>query len=183
MIDRSLSLINYQSLISAFLKLTSRLVASFELIGYTTRHWLGGNSYSAFRRSPSLQPGRVNDVLYLSSDCDRNNLNLRPFMRKSIMKENIDGEAMFSLCSRSKLNIFISDNIPADYRTSVLNCESLLPAHFESVQLSLRKLPIFKLNLNAKSPEANWHNLSKTLSRSALSQFVNALSVFLSALT
>ncbi|MGP1916444.1 MAG: cobaltochelatase CobT-related protein, partial [Candidatus Hodgkinia cicadicola] len=143
-IDRSLSLINYQSLISAFLKLTSRLVASFELIGYTTRHWLGGNSYSAFRRSPSPQPGRVNDVLYLSSDCDRNNLNLRPFMRKSIMKENIDGEAMFSLCSRSKLNVFISDNIPADYRTSVLNCESLLPAHFESVQLSLRKLPIFK---------------------------------------
>lgn len=46
-IDRSLSLINHRSLISAFLKLTSRFVASFELIGYTTRHWLGGNSYSA----------------------------------------------------------------------------------------------------------------------------------------
>ncbi|MGP1916422.1 MAG: cobaltochelatase CobT-related protein [Candidatus Hodgkinia cicadicola] len=183
LIDRSLSLINQRPLISAFLKLTSRLVASFELIGFTTRHWLGGNSYSAWRRSRLPQPGRVNDVLYFSSDCSQNNLNLRPYMRKSIMKENIDGEAMFSLCSQSKLNVFISDNLPADYRTSVLNYESLLPAHFESVQVSLRRLPMFKLNLNAKSTEVSWHKLSKTSSRTALNQIVNALSIYLSALT
>lgn len=104
-------------------------------------------------------------------------------MRKSIMKENIDGEAMFSFCSQAKLNIFISDNLPADYRTTVLNSESLLPTHFESVLTSLRKVPMFKLNLNTNSVEVGWHKFTKTLRRPALNQIVNALSIYLSALT
>ncbi|MGP1917199.1 MAG: cobaltochelatase CobT-related protein [Candidatus Hodgkinia cicadicola] len=182
-IDRSLSLINHRSLISAFLKLTSRLVASFELIGYTTRHWLGGNSYSAWKRSRIPQPGRVNDVLHLSSDCTQNDLNFRSFMRKSIMKENIDGEAMLSLCSPSKLNIFISDNQSADYRTSDLNSESYLPTHFKSVQVSLPKASVFKLNLDTESTEVGWHKLSKMLSRPSLSRIVSALTIYLSTLT
>ncbi|MGP1918203.1 MAG: cobaltochelatase CobT-related protein [Candidatus Hodgkinia cicadicola] len=183
MLDRSLSLINHRSLISAFLRFVSRSVASFELIGYTTRHWLGGNSYSAWRRSLSPQPGRVNDVFHFRFICNQASFNLRPFMRKSIMKENIDGEAMFSLCNQAKLNIFISDNLPADYRTTALNSANYLQTHFESTQTSLRKRSMFKLNLNPSAAEVSWHKFTKTLRRPALNQIVNALSIYLSALT
>ncbi|MFP3038974.1 MAG: cobaltochelatase CobT-related protein [Candidatus Hodgkinia cicadicola] len=180
-IDRSLSLIKHQSLVITFINVISSFVTSFELIGYTTRHWLGGNSYLAWKSSNLPNPGRVNDILYLTCECNGPNTNLQSFMCKSIMKENIDGEALFSLCLTSKPIILLCDNNPSDYRTNSLNNSPLLKNHFKEAQASTQNM--LKVNIGSTTTPSNWYNLSKTTSRLSINQLITNLSTFLSTST
>ncbi|MFP3037552.1 MAG: cobaltochelatase CobT-related protein [Candidatus Hodgkinia cicadicola] len=179
--DRSLSLAGCRQLICAFVRLLSHLVDSFEVFGYTTRHWLGGNSYRSWRQRRPLNPGRLNDVLYVKGIYDSNTFNLIPLMRREVMKENIDGEALLSLCSAERPNVLICDNLPADLKTNELNNPLLLPNHFQEAQTLSRKLSLLKLNFGASNEAVGWINITRRSKRSALLQLVRHLSVRLTS--
>ncbi len=65
LIDKSLSTSNKFTLVSKLIKRISLLFDSIEIICYTTRHWMGGNSFKSWEATRPPYPGRVNDLLYI----------------------------------------------------------------------------------------------------------------------
>jgi cobaltochelatase CobT len=111
-----------------------RCRVSCEILGFTTREWTGGQSapdWAAAGRP--LNPGRLNDTLHIvykaaDEPVRRSRLALCGMLNASILKENIDGEALLwasrRLLSRPesrKVLIVISDGAPADQATLVEN--------------------------------------------------------------
>jgi cobaltochelatase CobT len=107
-----------------------RCQVSCEILGFTTREWTGGQSardWAAAGRP--LNPGRLNDTLHIvykaaDEPVRRSRLALCGMLNASILKENIDGEALLwasrRLVSRPesrKVLIVISDGAPADQAT------------------------------------------------------------------
>ena len=107
-----------------------RCQVSCEILGFTTREWAGGRSardWAAAGRPPN--PGRLNDtlhIIYKAADepVRRSRLGLFGMLNPSILKENIDGEALLWASRRllacpenRKLLIVISDGAPADQAT------------------------------------------------------------------
>jgi cobaltochelatase CobT len=117
-----------------------------EILGFTTSRWKGGLSrekWISTGRRPG--PGRLNDLLYVvyRSAADNTPLDMgmfRTMLRRDILKENIDGEAvewaekrLLSRRERRKLLLLVSDGAPVDDSTIYENGERYLPRHFESV--------------------------------------------------
>jgi len=107
-----------------------RCQVSCEILGFTTRDWTGGQAardWAAAGRPRN--PGRLNDtlhIIYKAADepVRRSRLGLFGMLNPSILKENIDGEALLwasrRLLARSenrKVLIVISDGAPADQAT------------------------------------------------------------------
>jgi cobaltochelatase CobT len=107
-----------------------RCQVSCEILGFTTREWTGGCSardWAAAGRPPN--PGRLNDtlhIIYKAADepMRRSRLGLFGMLNPSILKENIDGEALLWASRRllarpenRKVLIVISDGAPADQST------------------------------------------------------------------
>ena len=71
-----------------------------KILGFTTRAWKGGQSReSSLQAGKPANPGRLNDLrhlIYKSADAPwrRARKNLGLMMRKDLLKENIDGEAL-----------------------------------------------------------------------------------------
>ncbi|MFV0430606.1 MAG: cobaltochelatase CobT-related protein [Alphaproteobacteria bacterium] len=101
-----------------------------EILGFTTKHWRGGESRKLWEQAGSPKaPGRLNDLLhiiYKSADQSyrRAHLPIALMLKDGILKENIDGEAIRWAASRlyqrqeqRKILLVLSDGAPVDDAT------------------------------------------------------------------
>jgi len=121
-----------------------RCSVKVEILGFTTRAWRGGQSRDLWSQQgmPTL-PGRLNDLLhiiYKSADMPWRNSrrNLGLMMRDALLKENIDGEALLWAHNRiahrpedRKIMMVISDGLPVDNSTLLVNDSSYLEQHLK----------------------------------------------------
>ena len=142
-------------LISAALE---RCGVSCEILGFTTRGWSGGQSardWAAAGRP--LNPGRLNDTLHIvykaaDQPVRRSRLAVCGMLNASILKENIDGEALLWASRRllarqesRKVLIVISDGAPADQATLEENEDkSILDRNLRDVILRDRNLRLHR---------------------------------------
>lgn len=127
--------------ISEISSVLSGLGIAHEVLGFTTREWIGGRSRALWisdGRPPS--PGRLNDlrhIVYKSfeahGDADRT---FALMLSPAILRENVDGEALLWAYSRlsvvpqtRKILLFISDGAPVDDSTLNENSEKILRQH------------------------------------------------------
>ena len=117
-----------------------------EVLGFTTGAWKGGQAREKWVKAGyPANPGRLNDlrhIIYKSADSpwrqSRRNLGL--MMRKGLLKENIDGEALLWAHSRlvqrpeqRKILMMISDGAPIDDSTLSTNPGRFLEKHLRFV--------------------------------------------------
>ena len=111
-----------------------RCSVKVEIVGFTTKHWKGGQSREKWSNNQKpLFPGRLNDlrhIVYKSADTpwrqSKNNIGL--MLKEGLLKENIDGEALkwaYNKIHRRKeerkILMVISDGAPVDDSTLSTN--------------------------------------------------------------
>ena len=116
-----------------------RCSVKVEILGFTTKHWKGGQSREKWTNNQKpLFPGRLNDlrhIIYKSADTpwrqSKNNIGL--MLKEGLLKENIDGEALKWAYNKSlkrkeerKILMVISDGAPVDDSTLSTNSSDLL---------------------------------------------------------
>jgi len=118
--------------------------ATQEVLGFTTVRWKGGRSRERWLRDgrPSY-PGRLNDLLHIIYCSAGERLHARhcaTMLRKDLVKENVDGEAIEWAASRlrqrgesQKYLIVVSDGAPVDDSTLFANGDAYLEHHLLSV--------------------------------------------------
>jgi len=123
---------------------TIRCAVKVEVLGFTTRAWRGGQAREQWIAAgkPSA-PGRLNDlrhIIYKAADDPwrRARRNLGLMLREDMLKENIDGEALIwahnRIVTRSekrKLLMVISDGLPVDNSTLLVNPSNYLERHLK----------------------------------------------------
>ena len=124
-----------------------------EILGFTTSAWKGGRSAKDWARAGRpAEPGRLNDLLhivYKSADTPLRRARdpLCAMLSPSILKENVDGEALLwaaerLLClpERRKILIVLSDGAPVDESTLKENADrALLDRHLRDTIARLEK--------------------------------------------
>ena len=116
-----------------------RCSVKVEILGFTTKHWKGGQSRQKWidNKKPLL-PGRLNDlrhIVYKSADTpwrqSKNNMGL--MLKEGLLKENIDGEALrwaynkiLKRKEERKILMVISDGAPVDDSTLSTNINDYL---------------------------------------------------------
>jgi len=117
-----------------------------EVLGFTTAAWKGGKSREQWVTAGyPANPGRLNDlrhIIYKSADTPfrQAKKNLGLMMRKGLLKENIDGEALLWAQNRlaqrpeqRKILMMISDGAPIDDSTLSTNPGRFLEKHLRYV--------------------------------------------------
>lgn len=117
-----------------------------EILGFTTRAWKGGQAREAWLQAGKPPgPGRLNDlrhIIYKSADAPwrRARKNLGLMMREGLLKENIDGEALYWAHQRllgrpeqRRILMMISDGAPVDDSTLSVNPGNYLEKHLRAV--------------------------------------------------
>ena len=123
-----------------------RCSVKVEILGFTTKHWKGGESREKWMKNdkPNL-PGRLNDlrhIIYKSADMPwrqgKNNMGL--MLKEGLLKENIDGEALkwaYSKMSKRKeerkILMVISDGAPVDDSTLSTNSSDYLETNLKNI--------------------------------------------------
>jgi cobaltochelatase CobT len=120
------------------------LGARQEVLGFTTVRWKGGRSREKWLqdgRPPC--PGRLNDLLHIVYCSAGERLHARhcaAMLRKDLLKENIDGEAIEWAASRlrqrgesHKYLIVVSDGAPVDDSTLLENGNAYMERHLLGV--------------------------------------------------
>ncbi len=117
-----------------------------EILGFTTAAWKGGESRKRWMAENSPEnPGRLNDLLhiiYKSADTPmgraRHNIGL--MLKETLLKENIDGEAilwakqrLLARPEKRKIMMVISDGAPVDDSTLSTNPSQFLDHHLRHV--------------------------------------------------
>ena len=123
-----------------------------EILGFTTKHWKGGDSKKMWIINGSKSnPGRLNDIrhiIYKSADNSwrRSRKYFGAMLREGLLKENVDGEALAwsheRLLKRSeerKILIVISDGAPVDDSTLSSNREDFLDNHLREIISKIEK--------------------------------------------
>jgi cobaltochelatase CobT len=121
-----------------------------EILGFTTQRWRGGRSRERWIASHRpANPGRLTDlhhIIYKSADVPwrRARRNLLAMLDESLLKENVDGEALIWAYERlrrrperRKILMVISDGAPLDDATLAANDFGYLDRHLRSVIQSL----------------------------------------------
>jgi cobaltochelatase CobT len=116
-----------------------RCSVKVEILGFTTKHWKGGQSREKWTNNQKpLFPGRLNDlrhIVYKSADTlwrqSKNNMGL--MLKEGLLKENIDGEALRWAYNKTlkrkeerKILMVISDGAPVDDSTLSTNPSDFL---------------------------------------------------------
>jgi cobaltochelatase CobT len=116
-----------------------RCSVKVEILGFTTKHWKGGQSREKWTNNQKpLFPGRLNDlrhIIYKSADApwrqSKNNMGL--MLKEGLLKENIDGEALKWAYNKvlrrkeeRKILMIISDGAPVDDSTLSTNASDFL---------------------------------------------------------
>ena len=125
-----------------------------EVLGFTTKHWKGGESKQKWISEGSfMNPGRLNDIRHIIfKSADNSWRRARKYfgamLKEGLLKENIDGEALTwshdRLIKRNeerKILIVISDGAPVDDSTLSANREDYLDNHLKKIiaQIETRK--------------------------------------------
>ena len=123
-----------------------------EILGFTTKHWKGGDSKKLWMINGSrANPGRLNDIrhiIYKSADNSwrRSRRYFGAMLREGLLKENVDGEALAwsheRLLKRQeerKILIVISDGAPVDDSTLSTNREDYLDNHLRQIIRQIEK--------------------------------------------
>jgi len=113
-----------------------------EILGFTTRDWMGGRARKQWRaQGRPRNPGRLNElrhIIYKSADTPwrRARKNLGLMLRKDLLKENVDGEALLWAADRllarperRRILMVISDGCPLDHATLDANPPDYLERH------------------------------------------------------
>ena len=123
-----------------------RCSVKVEILGFTTKNWKGGQSRESWNKKGKPKgPGRLNDlrhIIYKSADTQwrqvKNNLGL--MLKEGLLKENIDGEAIYWAFNRlkkrheeRKILMVISDGAPVDDSTLSVNPANYLEKHLRYV--------------------------------------------------
>lgn len=121
-----------------------RCAVKVEVLGFTTRAWRGGQAREQWiAAGKPTAPGRLNDlrhIIYKAADDPwrRARRNLGLMLREDMLKENIDGEALIwahnRIVTRSekrKLLMVISDGLPVDNSTLLVNPSNYLERHLK----------------------------------------------------
>ncbi len=117
-----------------------------EVLGFTTKHWKGGESKQKWISEGSfMNPGRLNDIRHIIfKSADNSWRRARKYfgamLKEGLLKENIDGEALMwshdRLIKRNeerKILIVISDGAPVDDSTLSANREDYLDNHLKKI--------------------------------------------------
>lgn len=117
-----------------------------EILGFTTKHWKGGEARKLWiSQGSNTNPGRLNDlrhIIFKSADDPfrRSRKNFGVMLREGLLKENIDGEALLWSFKRllprqeqRKILIVISDGAPVDDSTLSSNHSDYLENHLKAV--------------------------------------------------
>ena len=123
-----------------------------EILGFTTKHWKGGDSKKLWIINGSRSnPGRLNDIrhiIYKSADNSwrRSRKYFGAMLREGLLKENVDGEALVWSHDRllkrheeRKILIVISDGAPVDDSTLSANREDFLDNHLREIISKIEK--------------------------------------------
>ena len=123
-----------------------------EILGFTTKHWKGGDSKKLWMINGSrTNPGRLNDIrhiIYKSADNSwrRSRRYFGAMLREGLLKENVDGEALAWSHERllkrpeeRKILIVISDGAPVDDSTLSANREDYLDNHLRQIIMQIEK--------------------------------------------
>lgn len=129
-----------------------RCAVRVEILGFTTTAWKGGKSRAHWLANGKPEnPGRLNDlrhIVYKSADVPyrRARKNLGLMMREDLLKENIDGEALLWAHNRivgrdeqRKILMVISDGLPVDNSTLLVNKKNYLERHLHAVIEAIEK--------------------------------------------
>lgn len=121
-----------------------RCSVKVEILGFTTQTWKGGHSREKWLADKRPQnPGRLNDlrhIIYKAADQPwrRAKRNLGLMLKDGLLKENIDGEALFWAWQRLKTRVekrkilmVISDGAPVDDSTLSTNGSEYLENHLK----------------------------------------------------
>ena len=123
-----------------------RCSVKVEILGFTTKHWKGGQSREKWMNNQKpLFPGRLNDlrhIIYKSADTpwrqSKNNMGL--MLKEGLLKENIDGEALKWAYNKilrrkeeRKILMVISDGAPVDDSTLSTNQSDFLENNLKQV--------------------------------------------------
>jgi len=127
-----------------------------EVLGFTTKSWKGGRVREQWiNEGAPTSPGRLNElrhIIYKPANLPwrrvKNRFGL--MLKKGILKENIDGEALVWAYSRlmtrpeeRKIMLVISDGEPVDDATLLSNSENYLADHLRTViEWMERKTPV-----------------------------------------
>ena len=117
-----------------------------EILGFTTKHWKGGEARKLWiSQGSNTNPGRLNDlrhIIFKSADDPfrRSRKNFGVMLREGLLKENIDGEALLWSFKRllprqeqRKILIVISDGAPVDDSPLSSNHSDYLENHLKAV--------------------------------------------------
>ena len=123
-----------------------------EILGFTTKHWKGGDSKKLWViNGNSANPGRLNDlrhIIYKSADNSwrRSRKYFGAMLREGLLKENVDGEALAWSHDRllkrpeeRKILMVISDGAPVDDSTLSANREDFLDSHLREIITKIEK--------------------------------------------
>ncbi len=130
----------------------------FEILGFTTRSWKGGNSrieWIATGRDPQV-PGRLCDlrhIVFKSRDAEWESVRMALTLTflDGLLKENVDGEALEWAASRAAIYhrgeenlpapgiVLITDGPPVDDSTIAANPEEFLNTHLVQVKAAIRQ--------------------------------------------
>jgi len=115
-----------------------------EILGFTTKNWKGGKSREEWNKNNKPKnPGRLNDlrhIVYKSADSHwrQSKKNIGLMLKEGLLKENIDGEAIFWAYNRlkkrkeeRKILMVISDGAPVDDSTLSVNSGDFLEKHLK----------------------------------------------------
>ena len=123
-----------------------RCSVKVEILGFTTKHWKGGQSREKWTGNQKpLFPGRLNDlrhIVYKSADTpwrqSKNNMGL--MLKEGLLKENIDGEALkwaynkiLKRREERKILMVISDGAPVDDSTLSTNPSDFLENNLKQI--------------------------------------------------
>ena len=123
-----------------------RCGAKVEILGFTTQGWRGGLSRKDYEKAgcPPM-PGRLNDLYHIiykdfNVSYKRAKHSIPVMLKESLLKENIDGEALLWAVQRlsqrtehRKILTVISDGAPVDDSTNSANTSHYLENHLKKV--------------------------------------------------
>lgn len=123
-----------------------RCAVKTEILGFTTRHWKGGQARELWlAHGKPTHPGRLNElrhIVYKAADMPwrRARRNLGLMLQEGVLKQNIDGEALLWAHSRlvqrseeRRILMVISDGAPVDDATLSVNSGNYLDRHLRQV--------------------------------------------------
>lgn len=135
-----------------------RCGVTVEILGFTTSDWRGGPPAAKWARGGRPpNPGRLNALRHIiykraGKPGRRQRLLLAAMLQPSVLKENIDGEALLWAWSRlamrpeeRKVLMVVSDGAPNDAATLAANGPGYLDRHLREVIAELERQPSLEL--------------------------------------